>query len=488
MNYLDMLGFPESGRPLLQNAKGVTILDKINPELATGWFTHTTGTGVIGIANTPVTSINSGDNYIQYSPSAGTVYSYLNTGELINSVFVPYNGATQDVDINIHAFKSNTNGVTINDSFSPNATQFYTNYPNLVYYVCSAYVASSGEWLYDYYGDGYLYDSMYSIQASINYIDGYIDTTGFNSYVISDFYYTYYAPYFDTYISCYGSSFNNGLSVTKNNSSNAGSFYDGINTVYIGDGNYAINAYGNSYFNGTVTSTYFETYGEVYTEDGIKIGVDSDLQITHNGTIGTIKNYNSNYYTGADLHIDCGADKTVVLDETVWNDIQFQISSGRVSVANFPDWDAFTANTYEYKFAVNDYIDLGANEMMHDWKEGTAVYPHLHLTLDGANSSGSSQYVKFTLYFAYADANEVWTETSVNIEEEIPTGTADMTHILANGVSVALTNNKIGSQVKIRIKRISATSGTEYPNHIFVTQCGMHYEVDTIGSRQIGIK
>jgi len=227
--------------------------------------------------------------------------------------------------------------------------------------------------------------------------------------------------------------------------------------------------------------------GNFLAEDnyGLILGTGKDMKMFYDGSIGHLQ---TDLIAPSDFHLDCGTDKTLVLDETVWEDIQFSISSGRPGVANFPDWDAFTANTSEYKFDVDDYIDLGANEMAHWWKEGTAVYPHLHITTDGANNSGSSQWVKFTLYIAYADANEVWTETSMPLEKEIVNGTADLTHLLITNSSMALTNNLIGTQVKLRIKRIAATSGTEYPNHVFVTQVGFHAEVDTLGSREIGSK
>jgi len=189
-----------------------------------------------------------------------------------------------------------------------------------------------------------------------------------------------------------------------------------------------------------------------------------------------------------DLTIATGTDKTLVLAESVWDDIQFATATGKVPAANYPDFDTLTTNTKEYKFTIDDYIDLEANELAHWWKEGTTVYPHVHVALNGANTSGSSQYAKFTVYFAYADTSEVWTETSDTIEIEIPTGTADLTHLLGSGTGVALANNKIGSQIKIRLKRIAATTGTEYPNHIFVTQTGLHAEKDTMGSRQIGAK
>jgi len=218
----------------------------------------------------------------------------------------------------------------------------------------------------------------------------------------------------------------------------------------------------------------------------IYFGAGDDMSVYYDGTSGYIK---TSDVAPSDLHVTCGAAKTLVLDTTVWADIQFSISSGRVGVANFPDWDGtFTANNGEYKFDIGDYIDLSANELPHSWKEGTAVKPHLHLALDGANTSGGNQYVQFTVYIAYSDVNEVWTETSLTAEYTIPNGTADLTHLLLSMGDLAMTNNLIGTQMKIRLKRIAATGGTEYPNHIFVTQLGVHVENDTLGSRSVATK
>ena len=218
----------------------------------------------------------------------------------------------------------------------------------------------------------------------------------------------------------------------------------------------------------------------------LMFGEGSDASIYYDGTDLNIK---TDEVAVSDLKISCGTDKTLELVESVWDDIQFSISSGRVAAANYPDWDStFTTNTGEYKFDVNDYIDLGSQEMAHWWKEGTVVYPHIHTALDGANSSGGSYYAKFTVYFAYADEGTVWTETTDTIEIEIPDGTADLTHLFGSGTGFDLTGCTIGTQIKVRLKRIAATSGDEYPNHIFVTQCGIHAEKNTLGSRQVGTK
>lgn len=185
-----------------------------------------------------------------------------------------------------------------------------------------------------------------------------------------------------------------------------------------------------------------------------------------------------------DLALDCGANKTLTLIQPVYEDIQFQISSGRIGVANAPNWQALTTNTSEYAFDVNDYIDLGSNELMHRWKEGTMGSAHMHISLEIAQSSGADRFAKFTLYIAYKNpATSIWVETSLTEELTIPNGSSALQHFYLALGDLTLTNNIIGDQIKLRIKRIAATGGTEYPDLIYIHQVGIHVQCDTMGSR-----
>lgn len=166
-----------------------------------------------------------------------------------------------------------------------------------------------------------------------------------------------------------------------------------------------------------------------------------------------------------------------------YNDLQFSIESGKVGAANQPNWEALTTNIYAYSFDVDDYIDLGANEIPHWWKEGTNGDIHLHLAIKSTNATGANRFAKFTVYVAYADTTEVWTETSFTAEYTIPNGTVALTHKYLDIGDFVLTNQLIGCQVKIRVKRIAATGGTEYADSVFITQCGVHLQQDTLGSR-----
>lgn len=214
-------------------------------------------------------------------------------------------------------------------------------------------------------------------------------------------------------------------------------------------------------------------------------GAGDDMSIDYDGTQGNIK---TDLVAASDLHIDCGTDKTIVLDETVYQDMQFPISSGKVPAANFPNYEAFTTNTNAYAFGVDEYIDLACDEVPHAWKIGTDGSFHLHFALKTDQSTGADRFAKFSAYVAYADVNEVWTETTITAEATIPTGTVALKHLFLTLGTLTLTNNLIGTQIKVRIKRIAATGGTEYADDIFITQVGCHLECDTVGSRSVSAK
>jgi len=193
----------------------------------------------------------------------------------------------------------------------------------------------------------------------------------------------------------------------------------------------------------------------------------------------------------ADLTIGCGTDKTLILEETVYEDIQFPTESGKVPASNYPTYENFTsANIEAYAFSVNDKLQLYANEPPHGWKEGTVGSAHVHFCLKTEQSTGSDRFAKFELIFAYSDYNGVWAEqAAITQETTIPTGAAALqSYLTAFTSTVTLTGLHIGAQIKCRVRRIAATGGTEYADDIYISQVGVHVEKDTLGSRTLSSK
>ena len=171
-------------------------------------------------------------------------------------------------------------------------------------------------------------------------------------------------------------------------------------------------------------------------------------------------------------------------DATVWNDIQFSLSGAKVPASNAPTWETFTTNTKEYGFAVDDYIDTQANEIFHGWKLGTTGHVHMHITTKAENSTGSNRFAKFQIWISYCDTGETWQEVNLTAELTIPDGTSALEMFYLSMGDLTLTNYINEAELKLRVKRIAATGGTEYVGNIFITEAGIHIESNTVGTRQ----
>lgn len=227
---------------------------------------------------------------------------------------------------------------------------------------------------------------------------------------------------------------------------------------------------------------YFKFDDDIMLPDNeaVKFGTGVDMSILYDGTVGKI---DTSLVAASDLQILCGTDKTLVLTESVYDEIQFQVTAGKVPASNAPTWELMTTTCYAYAFSVNDHLDAAVTELPHWWKEGTAGDCHIHFTLKTIQNTGANRYAKFTVTFAYADINETWTETAKTAEYTIPTGTAALTHLYLDLGDLTLTNYLLGAQIQCNIKRIAATGGTEYADDVYINQVGMHLERTRLGSR-----
>lgn len=269
----------------------------------------------------------------------------------------------------------------------------------------------------------------------------------------------------------------------------------GGNGVDIGDpmdggngGDYVINlGDGGSGTNGGVNGLR----GNFYITDGT-----GNILYTYEGETGNTITIGTSMFTKAltteiktdtsaatDLTITTGAAKTLVLATSVYDDLQFAVGAGKLPASNAPTYETFTTSTRAYAFSVDDYIYCDAAELPHWWKEGTLGDAHLHFTLKTAQNSGANRYVKFEVIFAYADNNEVWVEQTMTGEKIIPTGSAALKNFYVDLGDITLTNYLIGAQIRCRVKRITATGGTEYADDVYITQTGIHLQKDTLGSR-----
>ncbi len=186
-------------------------------------------------------------------------------------------------------------------------------------------------------------------------------------------------------------------------------------------------------------------------------------------------------------HVSIGAtgDMSFIGTATVWNDIFFPTGTGKIGGANQPTWGAFQGNTFEYSFAINDYINLPSGEILHSYKEGTDISLHCHIVLDGSDVGDT--YVNYEIEYTIGDIDEVMSAaTTVTSGDTVITGgLADRIHMRIEIDTITGTNLKVMAALKMRFRRIALVGGglNDPSNDPFVLMIGAHIEEDTVGSR-----
>lgn len=200
------------------------------------------------------------------------------------------------------------------------------------------------------------------------------------------------------------------------------------------------------------------------------------------------KSYFGNYPTNYAIFEDDGT-LAFYGNATVFDDLYFPMSSGKIGGANQPAWAAFQGNTYEYAFGVNDYIHLPGGEVTHKYREGSSLEFHVHIVTNGLDATARD--VNYEIEYTIGDMDEVMSAaaTITSGDYTIPANTTDRTHLYINVDTVAFANMQIGAALKMRFRRIALTGGGSAPsNDPFVVMVGIHMECDTVGSRTAAAK
>lgn len=197
-----------------------------------------------------------------------------------------------------------------------------------------------------------------------------------------------------------------------------------------------------------------------------------------------------------DLTINCGTEKTVRLEEPVWQDIDFPIII-RTTGPNIPTLATVLGNLTKPQWAVNDFNVCESQEIIHLWEEGSAIRWHIHMLTSVQDAS--DRYVNWSIEFNYANVfgpgdtyNSTMTWQGSNIVQTsgdflIPANTPARTMFVIPIYTWTYTGGKIAAHVTARLQRIAST-GTAPSANPFCGMLQMHVQCDTIGSRLVGTK
>jgi len=176
-------------------------------------------------------------------------------------------------------------------------------------------------------------------------------------------------------------------------------------------------------------------------------------------------------------------------EATVWDDLTVPVNATKLggskdpTYAKFKDNGAASQGVFAYSFpdpGVETELYFTA-QLSHKYKEGTDIYAHVHWS----PSSAGAGNVAWGLEYTWTNINEVFPDTSITITPIAADGVANKQQ-LGSIVTIDGTGKKISSMLDCRIFR-SATGDT-YSDGAWLHEIDFHFQVDTIGSRQLVIK
>jgi hypothetical protein len=245
-------------------------------------------------------------------------------------------------------------------------------------------------------------------------------------------------------------------------------------------------------YNKTVDSPLFNDFTEsasgqllLWNNDLQYWDVSNNVNLNENGVDGVVFSTNLDA-TPRDFRIQCGTEKTVVLNDIVWVDIDFPIII-KTTGTGIPTLGTLMGTLIAPIWQVNDNNMCEGQELIHGWKEGSQCFWHIHLITNGTDTT--DRYVKFQIEYTWATLNGVLQPitTTDSLELVIPANTLNRTHKIYPIASFTPTEAKISTQVYAKLYRIAST-GTAPTLDPFVPMLQMHVQVDTIGSRRLGNK
>jgi len=182
------------------------------------------------------------------------------------------------------------------------------------------------------------------------------------------------------------------------------------------------------------------------------------------------------------LSIILPAPSDKLLATPVYNDIIIQASNLRPSGTTPPAFDAFQDSIYAIKFE-NAQTDIvyGAFEIPHDYKENTDLEVHIHWS----PSSTDTGDCVFSFKYSIAGMNGTFGSEATKTFTQAGSGTVNKHQYVSGNTVIAGSGITIGTIIAFALSR---PTGDAFTGEAWVHSIGIHYQCDTLGSRQISAK
>ena len=197
---------------------------------------------------------------------------------------------------------------------------------------------------------------------------------------------------------------------------------------------------------------------------------------------GANANIDTEKATPCDLTIKTGLGKTLFYETAPVDDLNFDPDSSGGNPTTLPDYVIINNVIHREFTSSNNQICGSGEEIPHKAKLDSLFYPHCHIFLKSGESAGTTG-VTFTLYWELRQSTGTTSGSAPLVATSAELGTT------AGGNKFDIYNgsfagpSELGAQLKVTIARTGGNAGD-----VVLTTYGIHYHIDTPGSRTLTSK
>lgn len=191
-----------------------------------------------------------------------------------------------------------------------------------------------------------------------------------------------------------------------------------------------------------------------------------------------------------DLTITTGAEKTLVLDTIVWDDLRITPGSFDRPGGTDPNIvlvypNAGAIGTYMYEFAIDDVVSFVV-QLPHSYSGGD-IKVHLHWTPAGRGNEEIGKTVGWKLHYTWANIGGNFPDIQEIDLSDACDGT-DWKHQMTEDVTITATDKHISSMLLCNLTRTDTGTDDTWAtnssgNLPLILEVDFHYPIDTFGSR-----
>lgn len=224
--------------------------------------------------------------------------------------------------------------------------------------------------------------------------------------------------------------------------------------------------------------------------DRIYLGAGQDWDFYYDGTYAYMR---TDLKNPSDLRVDCGTNKTLELQEIVWEDLRIipgAFEFAGVSDPSLQNWQPGGAGTTfkVWKFQSGDEVFFTC-QIPHSYKQGTDIEVHVHWTPADRGNEESGNTVAWKLDYSWTNVNAVFPSSATADMTDTCTGTDDYHEITAS-ITVTGTGKNISSMLVCRLYRDAGDTwaGITAAQSPALLEFDIHFQINTMGSRQEFVK